>query len=265
MIQASILLLSLLSPLLASAFTIPLNQQSSGIVTCKSSRSTTTAFMTKVAENFDTKLVITGNNIDLTDALQDYAEKRIGGLLEKLGNGIVNECDVHLSVCKNPKVKDGHRVDCTTSLKGLTIHCKEERSDMYSSIDAAAKALSSKLQKYRSRRKQGWHSGNKMGNDLMEALEELESDEIDDEVAAEVSQDEADKAMSKAGDFIDPNEPNIMKVNSYDLEQAIPIKEAVFALDYVDHDFFVFKDEETGKPSIVYKRNAGGIGLIEIP
>jgi len=265
MIQARIVLLSLLSPLLASAFTIPLNQQSSGIVTCESSRSTTTAFMTKVAENFDTKLVITGNNIDLTDALQDYAEKRIGGLLEKLGNGIVNECDVHLSVCKNPKVKDGHRVDCTTSLKGLTIHCKEERSDMYSSIDAAAKALSSKLQKYRSRRKQGWHSGNKMGNDLMEALEELESDEIDDEVAAEVSQDEADKAMSKAGDFIDPNEPNIMKVNSYDLEQAIPIKEAVFALDYVDHDFFVFKDEETGKPSIVYKRNAGGIGLIEIP
>jgi len=260
MIQTSILLLLLLSPMLASAFTIPLNLQSSSLVTCKSSRSTTTAYMTKIDET-DAKLVITGNNIDLTDALQDYAEKRIGGLLEKLGSGIVNECDVHLSVCKNPKVQDGHRVDCTTSLKGLTIHCKEERSDMYASIDAAAKALSSKLQKYRARRKQGWHSGNKMGNDLMEALEELESDEIEDEVARE----EKEKAMSKAGDFIDPNEPNIMKVNSYDLEHAIPIKEAVFALDYVDHDFFVFKDEETGKPSIVYKRNAGGIGLIEIP
>jgi len=264
MIEARIVLLSLLSPLLASAFTIPLNQQSSSIVTCKSSRSTTTTFMTKIDET-DAKLVITGNNIDLTGALQDYTEKRIGGLLEKLGNGIVNECDVHLSVCKNPKVKDAHRVDCTTSLKGLTIHCKEESSDMYASIDAAAKALSSKLQKYRARRKQGWHSGNKMGNDLMEALEQMESDEIDDAVAAEVSREEAEKAMSKAGDFIDSNEPNIMKVNSYDLESPIPIKEAVFALDYVDHDFFVFKDEETGKPSIVYKRNAGGIGLIEIP
>lgn len=135
---------------------------------------------------------------------------------------------------------------------------------MYTSIDSAAKALSSKLQKYRARRKQGWHAGNKMGDDLMDALDDLEMDEVDDEVAAAVSRQEHDKAMSK-GDFIDPNEPNIMKVNSYDLEHAIPIKEAVFALDYVDHDFFVFKNEETGNPSIVYKRNAGGIGLIEIP
>merc|ERR1712014_134669 len=126
---------------------------------------------------------------DLTDALQDYVEKRIGGLLDKLGNGIVNGCDVHLSVCKNRRVKDGHRVDCTASLKGLTVHCKEECPDMYTSIDATAKALSSKLQKYRTRRKQGWHAGNKMGNDLMEALEELELEEIDDEVADEVARE----------------------------------------------------------------------------
>jgi len=211
-------------------------------------------------------LVITGNNIDLTDALQEYAQKRIGGLLEKLGSGgVVNYCEVHLSVSKNPAVKDGHRVDCTTSLKGLNIHCKEESPDMYASIDAASKDIARKLQKYRTRRKEGWHSGNKMGDDLTDALEELELDDTDDEVAAKVAQMEHDKSVSKGGDFIDPNEPNIMKVNSYDLDNAIPIKEAIFALDYVDHEFFVFKDEETGKPSIVYKRNAGGIGHIEIP
>jgi putative sigma-54 modulation protein len=53
----------------------------------------------------DVSLVITGNNIDLTPSLQDYVEKRIGTILNKLGSGgIVRECDVHLSVCKNPKV-----------------------------------------------------------------------------------------------------------------------------------------------------------------
>jgi hypothetical protein len=60
--------------------------------------------MSEIAE--DISLVITGNNIDLTPALQEYVEKRIGGLLNKLGSGgIVRECDVHLSVCKNPKVR----------------------------------------------------------------------------------------------------------------------------------------------------------------
>jgi putative sigma-54 modulation protein len=136
---------------------------------------------------------------------------------------------------------------------------------MYMSIDSAAKALSSKLQKYRARRKEGWHSGNKMGNDLMEALEDLELDEVNNETAAEYSKQERDRLFSNPSDFIDPNEPNILKVNSYDLENPRPIQEAVFALDYVDHDFFAFKNQETGKPSIVYKRNAGGIGFIEIP
>ena len=140
------------------------------------------------------------------------------------------------------------------------MHCKEERPDMYASIDATAKALASKLQKYRSRRNEGYHAGNSMGQDLMNALEAIELEdtaEEDDDVAADI--------MYAEQDFIDVNAPNLMKVNSYDLENAIPINEAIFALDYVDHDFFVFKNEETGKASIVYKRNAGGVGLIEIP
>lgn len=254
MIQSNILFLVLLAPLSAFSFTIPSHQSLS------KNPSTTAVFMSDSVET-GTKLVLTGNNIDLTPALEDYAEKRIGGLLDKLGGGgLVRECEVHLSVSKNPKVKNGHRVDCTTSLKGLTIHCKEEQPDMYASIDAAAKALASKLQKFRSRRNEGYHAGNSMGQDLMDALEAMELDTTADE-----DEDVEADLMYAEKDFIDVNAPNIMKVSSFDLENAIPINEAVFALDYVDHDFFVFKNEETGKPSIVYKRNAGGVGLIEIP
>ena len=140
-------------------------------------------------------------------------------------------------------------MDLTAILKGLTIHCKEESPDMYASIDAVSTALQSKLSKYRQRRNDGYHAGNRMGDDLMEALAQAEFEEVE---------------SVKSEDFVDPEEPNIMKVSSYDLENAIPIKEAIFALDYVDHDFFVFKNEETGKKSVVYKRNAGGIGLIEL-
>jgi len=254
MLRSSSLLLVLIAPLSAFAFTIQSQQSLSR------NPPTTAIFMSDSIET-NTKLVLTGNNIDLTESLEDYAAKRIGGLLEKLGGGgLVRECEVHLSVSKNPKVKNGHRVDCTTSLKGLTIHCKEERPDMYASIDAAAKALASKLQKYRSRRNEGYHAGSSMGQDLMDALEAMELSDT-----AEEDEDVETDLMYAEKDFIDVNAPNLMKVNSFDLENAIPINEAVFALDYVDHDFFVFKNKETGKPSIVYKRNAGGVGLIEIP
>jgi putative sigma-54 modulation protein len=146
------------------------------------------------------------------------------------------------------QVKNAHRVDLTANLKGLTIHCKEESPDMYTSIDAVSTALQSKLSKYRQRRNDGHHAGNSMGDDLMAALVDAEFETTDD-----------------VGDeFLDPEEPSVMQVNSYDLENAIPLKEAIFALDYVDHDFFAFKNEETGKASVVYKRKVGGIGLIEL-
>lgn len=134
---------------------------------------------------------------------------------------------------------------------------------MYTTIDAAATALASKLRKYRTRRNQGYHAGNSMADDLMTALEAAELDNVEDEVM-KVAKVEFDESLLRNSDFIDPEAPNIMKVNSFDLEHAIPIQEALFALDYVDHDFFIFKNEETGKPTVIYKRNAGGVGLIEV-
>ena len=50
---------------------------------------------------------------------------------------------------------------------------------------------------------------------------------------------------------------------SFDLSKPISVKEAIFALDYIDHDFYVFRDEESNDVSVVYKRNAGGVGLIQ--
>lgn len=50
---------------------------------------------------------------------------------------------------------------------------------------------------------------------------------------------------------------------SFDLGTPISIKEAIFALDYIDHDFYVFRDDESNQVSVVYKRNAGGVGLIQ--
>jgi uncharacterized protein YdeI (BOF family) len=51
--------------------------------------------------------------------------------------------------------------------------------------------------------------------------------------------------------------------NSFDLSTPISLQEAIFALDYIDHDFYVFRDEETREINVVYKRNAGGVGLIQ--
>ena len=87
--------LLLLSPLLASAF----------MITPSSYAPTRLSMSTESTE--DINLVLEGRNIELTQALSEYVEKRIGGPLRKLSSGgVVRECDVHLFVNQNPKVRN---------------------------------------------------------------------------------------------------------------------------------------------------------------
>lgn len=123
---------------------------------------------------------------------------------------------------------------------------------MYTSIDAVAAALNRKLRTYKERRTAGWHGGSNMGEDLAAALEALEDVEVTS----------TSKELDDLG-FEDPDKPELMKVNSFQLDKPISLEEAVFALDYVDHDFYVFTNESTGKINVVYKRHTGGIGHVE--
>jgi putative sigma-54 modulation protein len=129
--------------------------------------------------------------------------------------------------------------------------CNNESGDMYTSIDSAAHALNRKLRKYKERRTEGWHGGANMGKDLLAALESLEDVELPPSPTEDVD------------GFVDPEAKKITKINSFDLSKPMSVEEAVFALDYVDHDFYVFKNEANSKLTVVYKRNVGGIGLIE--
>jgi len=89
-----------------------------------------------------------------------------------------------------------------------------------------------------------------MGDDLSSVLEEMEAE-----------QDWGGAAEDE--DFVDPEKKTIVPVKSYDLNKPISMEEAVFALDYTDHDFYVFRNKETDDINVVYKRNAGGIGHVE--
>lgn len=194
-------------------------------------------------------IVISGNNIEVTPALMDYVNKKLEVTLGKLSSsGAVRECDVHLSVNKNPKVENNHKVEVVTMLKGTTIRAAETTPDMYSSIDKVVDRVARKLRQYKERKLKGYHSGPHMGENIANVLDSIEDVE-EEEVASET--------------FVDPEAPTITKIKSFDLSKAISVEEAVFALDYIDHDFYVFKDEATSEVSVVYKRNAGGVGLIQ--
>ena len=70
-------------------------------------RSPSVGLFSTTEDALDVPLVVEARNIEITDALMAQVQKRIGGPLKKLsGNGDVTECDVILSVSKNPKVSE---------------------------------------------------------------------------------------------------------------------------------------------------------------
>lgn len=197
-------------------------------------------------------ITISGDNIDLTPALSDYVNQKVDRTLGKLSSVAgVSNCDVFLTVNKNPKVENSHTAEVVTSIKGTTFRVAENSPDMYASIDLVANRLGRKLRKYKERRLNGYHGGPNMGENLADVLNSIEEE------------DEAPAEAEAEDEFIDPEQAVVTKVKSFDLSNSISVKEAIFALDYIDHDFYVFRDEESNEVSVVYKRNAGGVGLIQ--
>jgi putative sigma-54 modulation protein len=150
-------------------------------------------------------------------------------------------------------------------LKGTAIICKNQSPDMYVAIDAGARALQRKLVKYKERRTDGWHGGGtgtgKANDDFIAALEG--SVEYGIAVPNDIQVEDEAVDVDVDSDFIYSEKPKVVKVDSFQLDKSVSIDEAIFALDYVDHDFYVFRNEKTNEINVVYKRHHGGIGLIE--
>lgn len=67
----------------------------------------TSSFMTPSPLHMSTEsvsYVITGNNIDVTPSLNEYVSSKLDKIVGKIVTNAINECDVHLTVNKNPKV-----------------------------------------------------------------------------------------------------------------------------------------------------------------
>ena len=73
-------------------------------------------------------IIIRGKHIELTDALKEYVNKRVG----KLAKYSDEFMDVQVTLLVE---RDRHRVEVTAPLSGIILRGEEETEDMYSSID----------------------------------------------------------------------------------------------------------------------------------
>ena len=191
------------------------------------------------------KILIHGKNLELTGALKEYTEAKIEKATHHYKD-IVKEADIHLSVEKNPRVSF-QTAEVTIFANGTIIRAEEKTENLYSSIDLVSNKLCRKLRKYKERHNKKLHNNLvKNKNSYSNAIEE--SDSIDKDIFNEERE-------------VRLPEPSIKK--KYFEMIPISLEEARKQLDFIDHDFYVFRNKVNNELQVIYKRNHGGYGLIQ--
>ena len=181
-------------------------------------------------ESYMLKYNVRGENIEVTDALRSYVEKRLNKLEKyfELNQDVI--AHVNLRVYRDRSAK----VEVTIPLPYLVLRAEETTDDMYRSIDFVSEKLERQIRKYKTRVNR--KSREKGLQDFF----------------VEQPQEEEKK----------PSEFDIVRNKRVSLKPMDP-EEAILQMDMLEHDFFVFEDAETNGTSVVYRRNDGRYGLIE--
>lgn len=99
-------------------------------------------------------ITVRGKNIELTNALKEYVEKRIGKLNKYLDD--IDEATVTLTV-----EKGSHKVEVTIPVNGIILRGEEATGDMYSSIDLVFEKLEKQVDKYKAKFSKKQRNGGK--------------------------------------------------------------------------------------------------------
>lgn len=167
---------------------------------------------------------IRGKNIQVSDALKEYVEKRLGKLDKYFDNN--PEAIVTLVV-----EKERHRIEVTIPINGFLLRGEEESSDMYSSVDLVLEKLEKQINKYKTR------INKKKGISIKDLIPDQAGASVDDE-------------------------PVIKRTKRFAIK-PMPVEEAIMQMNLLGHSFYVFSNAETEEVNVIYRRKDGNYGLIE--
>lgn len=175
------------------------------------------------------QLTVKGKNMQISDALKDYAAKKVNRLENHFNN--IKEAVITMSVQRNQ-----HIVEITLEGDGILIRGEERTQDMYASVDLVVEKLDKQISKLKSKLIE------KPRHDSARAQAEMVA-------ASERPEAEAE-------------EPRIVRTKRIAIKPMSP-EEAAEQMELLNHDFFLFVNEGTEEVNLLYKRGDGHYGLIE--
>ncbi|KQZ08705.1 ribosome-associated translation inhibitor RaiA [Agromyces fucosus] len=211
------------------------------------------------------ELNIVGRNLGITDRFRAYvAEKseKVSHLAER-----AISLDVKLSRHNEKNGNPGpDRVELTLVGKGPVVRAEADGSDKYAAFDVALGRLLERVRRAKDRRKVH-RGGSRRPTSLREATDAGFSDVGVHAAAPEVLAQVRTGSIPVVDEFephVDEDEVYTPVVIRRKVFTATPmtVDDALYFMELVGHDFYLFVDTESGRPSVVYRRKGWDYGLI---
>ncbi len=186
------------------------------------------------------KLVIQGKNIEITNAIREYVNQKIEKAALHFSPNLT-KVDVDLSVERNPKVFPSKQTaEVTIYVNGSVVRAQESNENLYMSIDLVVDKIARQLKKYKERRR------NSHQEPIKEVLAMAETPIVTLDYKGKEPQ----------------LPPEVVRMKYFSMPE-MTIEDALSHLQLVDHDFYMFRNVETGEINVIYERNHSGYGVIQ--
>lgn len=203
----------------------------------------------------EAEVVVKGRNVEIPDHFRTYVSEKLSRL-ERFDRTIYL-FDVELEHENNRRQrKNCQQVQVTARGRGPVARGEARADSFYAAFESAVSKLENRLRRSKDRRKV--HYGDKTPVSLAQATAVAAS--LDGQQPTQ--QPEQDQA-SESDDGAVHVPGRIVRVKEH---SATPmhVDDALYEMELVGHDFFLFHDKETDTPSVVYRRQAYDYGLIRL-
>jgi ribosomal subunit interface protein len=209
------------------------------------------------------EISITGRNVGVTDRFREYATEKA----EKVAHLAAKAIAFEIKVTRHHETRGAtgdDRVELTLIGPGPLVRAESDGSDKYVAFDLAMAKLVERIRQAKDRRKV--HRGQHRPTSLREASSDGFSVVDITPAAPQVIESVRTGAVPVVEDEIadDVDEPYCPVVIRKKVFAATPmsVDDALYQMELVGHDFYLFVDDETHRPSVVYRRKGWDYGVI---
>ncbi|MFN8193608.1 MAG: ribosome-associated translation inhibitor RaiA [Nocardioidaceae bacterium] len=200
------------------------------------------------------EVVVTGRHCEVSDRFRSHVSEKLSRL-EKHDHRIMR-VNVEVEQERNPRQADrAVRVELTALSRGPVIRAEAAAADKMAALDLAVDKMASQMRRAADRRRV--RSSRVRGGGAV-ALAEVEPGLDGAEAPA------GDELQHQVGPITVTGEgPLVVREKSH---QATPmtLDQALYEMELVGHDFYLFVDKESERPSVVYRRRGYDYGVISL-